>query len=517
MYMYMYMYMRGVHLLKCIYMYNVRARVQYICNTYSLKVLVCNWYTHTCTVYNILKLEFFIFTRLEIVVEPWIDGLWSPLEAVLSSSTSLNSTAHADCEGSSNVCAEGVSGPSSNYTTGEENQTMDHQATAADSRDIGSVESGNKIKTTTLKQAVSNDSFLGQDRPSVGDTVEETSTVVGELAVPFQDKLSISPQPTGQSNAKTAVMDTVTMSSAQSDKVKTDQSTCTCSTVEKMAAIPSVEGERGSKQRISREETATKDELKTPSMELASIPLTLPSVPPSFIKVLLKNVCGHHLYSLCMYMYIIVCSMQMSHSHTCIHCMNSMVYYTHVQCMYCICTPLNSHHFVHACIAFMYNVHVQYMHVHLYIYIHMHVHSLILLLQVFADSANVEFPFTKMQYALKTSVSMATVVKSRLLTREGSVKKTMELEISLEVHDRHTCTCTGSNCDVVMVVKCTCVCVQDCPSFNHYQPGDAFGFVCPNPADEVSWLLQRYSVQALIKVYLVHACTCTCTLYMHVR
>ena len=232
---------------------------------------------------------------MEIVVEPWIDGLWSPLEAVLSSSTSLNSTAHADREGSSNACAEGVSGPSSNYTTGEENQTMDHQATAADSRDIGSVDSGNKIKTTTLKQAVSNDSFLGQNRPSVGDTVEETLTVVGELAVPFQDKLSISPQPTGQSNTKTAVMDPVMMSSAQSSRMKTDQSTC--SIVEKMAAIPSVEGESGLKQRISREETATKDELKTPSMELASIPLTLPSVPPLFIKVLLKNVCSHHLYS----------------------------------------------------------------------------------------------------------------------------------------------------------------------------------------------------------------------------
>ena len=133
---------------------------------------------------------------------------------------------------------------------------------------------------------------------------------------------------------------------------------------------------------------------------------------------------------------------------------------------------------------------------------------LALLLQMFADSANVEFPFTKMQHALKTSVSMATIVKSRLLTQEGSVKKTMELEISLEVHDRRTCTCTCSNCGVVMVVKSTCICVQDCPSFSHYQPGDAFGFVCPNPADEVSWLLQRYICTSINKDVHVHVQSC---------
>ena len=52
--------------------------------------------------------------------------------------------------------------------------------------------------------------------------------------------------------------------------------------------------------------------------------------------------------------------------------------------------------------------------------------------QVFADSA-VEFPFNRVQYAVKASVSMATLVKSRLLTGEGSLKKTLELEFSIEV------------------------------------------------------------------------------------
>ena len=30
------------------------------------------------------------------------------------------------------------------------------------------------------------------------------------------------------------------------------------------------------------------------------------------------------------------------------------------------------------------------------------------------------------------------------------------------------------------------------PDFQ-YEPGDAFGFVCPNAADEIEWLLQRYN------------------------
>ena len=54
-------------------------------------------------------------------------------------------------------------------------------------------------------------------------------------------------------------------------------------------------------------------------------------------------------------------------------------------------------------------------------------------LQALADSAIVEFPFTNIHYAIKSSVSMATIVKSRLLTREGSVKRTLELEIDIKV------------------------------------------------------------------------------------
>lgn len=44
-----------------------------------------------------------------------------------------------------------------------------------------------------------------------------------------------------------------------------------------------------------------------------------------------------------------------------------------------------------------------------------------------------DFPYDKVTYGVKTSVSMATIVGRQILTQEGSVKKTIELEISLEV------------------------------------------------------------------------------------
>ena len=43
------------------------------------------------------------------------------------------------------------------------------------------------------------------------------------------------------------------------------------------------------------------------------------------------------------------------------------------------------------------------------------------------------FPFDKVQYVVKSSVSMAALARSRLLTREGSVKKRIELEFNIQV------------------------------------------------------------------------------------
>ena len=60
-------------------------------------------------------------------------------------------------------------------------------------------------------------------------------------------------------------------------------------------------------------------------------------------------------------------------------------------------------------------------------------------MQAFSDVTD-GFPFDKVQYAIKSSVSMATLARSRLLTQEGSVKKTIELQFNVQVHVHvHTC------------------------------------------------------------------------------
>ena len=44
-----------------------------------------------------------------------------------------------------------------------------------------------------------------------------------------------------------------------------------------------------------------------------------------------------------------------------------------------------------------------------------------------------EFPFHEVTYGMKSSVSMATITRARPLTMEGAVKRTLEVDISLEV------------------------------------------------------------------------------------
>ena len=74
------------------------------------------------------------------------------------------------------------------------------------------------------------------------------------------------------------------------------------------------------------------------------------------------------------------------------------------------------------------------------------------IIQAFADMTD-GFPFDKVQYAVKSSVSMATLAKSRLLTQECSVKKTIELEFDIQV-------CATAGCLRYMYnvgcLQCTC-------------------------------------------------------------
>ena len=50
-----------------------------------------------------------------------------------------------------------------------------------------------------------------------------------------------------------------------------------------------------------------------------------------------------------------------------------------------------------------------------------------------STQTSVEFPFQKVPQGYKSTISMATIVGSRTLTNPGSVKTTLELDISLQV------------------------------------------------------------------------------------
>ena len=54
----------------------------------------------------------------------------------------------------------------------------------------------------------------------------------------------------------------------------------------------------------------------------------------------------------------------------------------------------------------------------------------------------------------------------------------------------HAVTCLKKYNAYIYFCLC-CLGIQDCLPVVSYQPGDAFGFVCPNPSSEVEWLLQR--------------------------
>ncbi len=71
---------------------------------------------------------------------------------------------------------------------------------------------------------------------------------------------------------------------------------------------------------------------------------------------------------------------------------------------------------------------------------------------------------------------MATITSARQLTDQEAVKRTLEVNLNIEVK---RCKLNDSNYNIYS---------QDCVL---YQPGDALGLVCPNPVNEVTWLIHR--------------------------
>ena len=177
-------------------------------------------------------------------MEPWIDGLWEPLGRVLLS-----------------VPGDG--------------ETEDAQKTE-------NTPNSQNAPPTQLELNI--------------DPVPTSSAIASDLASSLQGKLSVSSpslsdtvagEPLSSQHTKSSQQPSLSPLLGARSVEKGGQSSSTETTC---TAVPSdvIGGSSGVKN--GKEEAAARDELKTPSLELASTPLTLPSLPPLFIKVLLKSV-----------------------------------------------------------------------------------------------------------------------------------------------------------------------------------------------------------------------------------
>lgn len=207
-------------------------------------------------------------------MEPWIDGLWEPLKNILSSNS--DSTENKELSSSS---SQPIQSSTSTDTANNDQTTTVRVIT--DSHGVEVCDGKMNAKDNLPKvPSVPVATTAGQDQLTVSDFVKRNSTkesVVSDLAESVQERLTVVSNLTQDSETRTASSPEVTAAA-------------TC--------IPSSSGGGGnngsSKRRLSfKEDTSWREELKTPSMELASAPLTLPTIPPLFIKVLLKSVSSH--------------------------------------------------------------------------------------------------------------------------------------------------------------------------------------------------------------------------------
>ena len=212
-------------------------------------------------------------------MEPWIDGLWESLESVLLTVTGDDSSTATD-----------ITFPLSSQPHPHPLTDTDTSASKSDlsSHQSVSVESGvmpeAEEQTEDVRSSLSDASTQQKTDHTRNNVVQTSSDVCStDLASSLRDRLNISPSLSSSSSLSEKRLSSLCADLPSSSPLLESQSG------ETVKGWSSVDG--GSKRRRSiEEESSMREEVKTPSMELVSSPLTLPSIQPIFIKVLLKSV-----------------------------------------------------------------------------------------------------------------------------------------------------------------------------------------------------------------------------------
>lgn len=248
---------------------------------------------------------------MEIVVEPWIDGLWEALESVLSSTSGGNFTIADDSPEPTSQLHVHVRDSCSNMNTSPSRtigkellvdvnlKTVKTATVKSSDGGVGVVGAENKIDATCMQDAQS-ESSTGQTQPKVLNgsiLVQGTLTAgIGELAASFENQVHLSQSSTehrsisaGHSSLSTTLATCAIVSGSSSlngSETRVGQS----SDVEVNVHVAAISENGIAEEGCVKEDALVRDEFKTPSVELSSIPLVLPSVSPPFIQVILKSV-----------------------------------------------------------------------------------------------------------------------------------------------------------------------------------------------------------------------------------